>query len=118
MRIAYIAHPVAGDPKNLDRIIRIAEKINREEPQVVPFVPYYIDLLTLDDNDPKDRTKGIRNDTELIRRKFIDEIRLYGDRISNGMMAEIRLARELGIPIQPMTKGTTKDYHNFLVSLE
>lgn len=111
MRIAYICHPVAGDPKNLDRIIRIVDKINREEPQVVPFVPYYPDLLCLDDTNPKERTRGIRNDTHIIRNTKIDELRLYGPKISRGMWSEIRLARELGIEIRPMTKETCKEYN-------
>lgn len=111
MRIAYIAHPIGGDVKNnLAKIRKICKKINQEENQVVPFAPYFLDLLILDDSIPEERARGIRNGTELIRRNFIDEIRLYGDRISPGMWSEIRLAIDMGIKIQPMTRETTKQF--------
>ena len=117
MTIAYIAHPISGDRTNLTRILKIAQQINREEPQVVPFVPYYLDVLCLDDTIPEERTRGIRNGTEVLRRTQVDVVRLYGDRITNGMWAEIRLARELGIPVEARTKETTRQLHtelNFL----
>jgi len=111
MRIAYIAHPIGGDVENnLKKITEIVRKINHEENQVVPFAPYYLDLLTLEDSIPEERVRGIRNGTELLKRKFIDEIRLYGNRISPGMWGEIRKAQELGIEIRPMTKETTKEF--------
>ena len=113
MIVAYICHPISGDIHgNLKKIVAIARMINLEEPQVVPFVPYFIDMHCLNDKDPRERARGIFNDTELIRRKFIDEIRLYGPRISTGMWHEIRLAQELGIKICPMTKATTKEFIN------
>jgi hypothetical protein len=47
--------------------------------------------------------------THTIRNTKIDELRLYGKKISAGMWAEIRLARELGIEVRAMTKETTKE---------
>jgi hypothetical protein len=113
MVISYICHPISGDiPGNIEKLIKIARKINLEEQEVIAFVPYFMDLHCLDDQIPEERARGIKNDTELIRRQFVDEVRLYGPGISSGMWHEIRLARELGIRIRPMSKGTTKDFIN------
>ena len=111
MKIAYIAHPISGDIKgNLKRIERIGRQINLKEPEVVPFAHYYFDCHILDDDILEERERGIKNDIELMKRCFIDELRLYGNRISNGMMHEIVLARELGIVVVPMTPETKKEY--------
>ena len=100
MKIAYIAHPIGGDVKgNIDKILAIIRDINLEEPDVLPFAPYIPDCLCMDDSVPAERERGIKNDHELFYRGFIDEIRLYGDRISKGMIAECDLARVLEIPI-------------------
>lgn len=100
MKIAYIAHPISGDIKyNLERIVQICRTINLEEPEVVPFAPYYLDCIALDDNNPEERSRGIKNDTELLKRGFIDEVRLYGNKISRGMLAEVKLAIKMNIPV-------------------
>jgi hypothetical protein len=107
MKIAYIAHPISGDVKgNLERIRLIIREINLTEQDVVPFAPYWSDCFALDDDNPAERLRGIRNDHELFTRGFIDELRLYGDRISNGMKAEIELAKRLNIPVVSMTSQT------------
>lgn len=100
MKIAYIAHPISGDISgNLEKIRQIVREINLNEPDVVPFAPYWLDCHALDDNIPEERERGIKNDHELFNRGFIDELRLYGDMVSNGMRAEIELAESLGIPV-------------------
>lgn len=107
MKIAYIAHPISGEiAANISRVLNIVEQINLTEPDTVPFAPYIPDCLALNDDIPEHRNRGISNDIALFKRGFIDEVRLYGDRISNGMLAEIQLARELNIPVIPCTKAT------------
>ena len=107
MRIVFVAHPIGGDVENnLAKIRAIVREINLEEPEVVPFVPYYADCVSMDDAIPAERERGIKNDTELLKRGFVDEVRLYGDRISNGMNAEMMLAIECGIPVVAKTKET------------
>jgi len=107
MKIAYIAHPVGGDVKgNIKKIIAIARHINLTEPDVVPFVPYLIDLYSLDDNVPSERQRGIKNSIAVFDRYIIDEVRLYGTRISEGMEFEIGDAISRKIPIIPMTPET------------
>ncbi len=111
MKVAYIAHPIGGDVLgNLEKIKAIGRKINMEEPEVIPFAHYFFDCYALDDNVPEERERGIKNDIALMKKGFIDEIRLYGDRISTGMSHEIDLAIELGIKVVPMTENTLKEY--------
>jgi hypothetical protein len=111
MKIAYIAHPISGDIEgNLRKIEAIGRRINLDEPEVVPFAHYFFDCYALNDDIPEERERGIKNDIALMRKGFIDEVRLYGNRISNGMAEEVKLAVELGIEVRPMTKATTKEY--------
>lgn len=112
MKIAYIAHPIGGDVENnLIRIRAIVRRINLTEPETVPFAPYYADVLSMDDEKPIERARGIKNDLELIKRLRPDELRLYGNRISVGMYEEIRLAAPLGIPIIAMTPETATELY-------
>lgn len=100
MKVVYIAHPISGDvPGNLERIRQIVRQINLEDPNTVPFVPYWLDCHALDDTVQEERLRGIRNDHEYFHRKVMNEVWLYGDRISDGMKAEIELAKRCGIPV-------------------
>ena len=107
MKIVYIAHPISGNIKgNLKKIQAIARKINLTEPDCVPFAHYFLDCHCLNDDVPEERARGIKNDIALMEAGFIDEIRLYGDKISKGMKAEIELGKSLGIPIISMNPLT------------
>lgn len=111
MKIVYIAHPVSGDVRgNIEKIIAIAKDINKSYREVVPFVPYLVDLFALDDSVPAERARGIKNDIAIFNKGIIDELWLFGDRISNGMAAEIQLANDLSIPVFPMTAETKEQY--------
>lgn len=110
MKVVYIAHPISGDIKaNINRILTIVREINIEQPDIIPFAHYIVDCQALDDDIPAERERGIKNDTELFKRKFIDELWLYGQKISKGMWAEIRLCNELGIPVRAKTSSTELD---------
>ena len=107
MKICFISHPVSGDvPGNIKKITAIARHINITEPDVVPFVPYLIDLYSLDDNEPKERERGLKNGLPMFINCRINEVRLYGNNISEGMNDEIRLAEICKIPVRPMTPET------------
>lgn len=107
MKVVYIAHAIGGDvPGNLERIRQIVRRINLNMPDVLPFAHYWVDCHALDDNNQHERNRGIKNDIALLRAGFINEMWLYGDRISNGMKAEIELAKELDIPVISMSRGT------------
>lgn len=109
MKIAYVAHPISGDIQgNLEKIRLIVREINLTMPDVVPFAPYWLDCHALDDNVKSERDRGVKNDAELLSRGFIDELWLYGDRVSSGMWHEIIMAERLGIKVVPMSNGTTR----------
>jgi hypothetical protein len=100
MKIVYIAHPISGDLEgNLSDLRRIVRKINLENANVVPFVPYYVDIVSLDDNNPEERARGITNDTAILRSGVVNEMWLTGPKISKGMQAEKEIADEMNIPV-------------------
>lgn len=112
MKVAYIAHPISGDiNNNLERIKKIGRQINLDEPDVIPFAPYWFDCHCLDDNIKHERERGIKNDVAFFNKGIIDEVRLYGDKISNGMWHEIKLAKKLKITVIPMTEETYQDFY-------
>lgn len=115
MKIVYIAHPISGDIEgNLKKILTIVREINITESDVLPFAHYWVDCHALDDTIPEERERGIKNDITLLKAGFINELWLYGDRISNGMKHEIDLARLLSIPIFPKTEETKLELHEYL----
>lgn len=104
MKIVYIAHPISGDIEvNLADLRRIVRKINLDHPEVVPFVPYYADVVSLDDNKPDERARGIKNDMEILSRGIPDELWLTGEKVSFGMSIERQTALSHGIPVVDKT---------------
>ena len=98
MKIVYIVHPIRGDVQgNILKVLSILKK--HHTAKIYPFAPYIVSLQYLDDNSPEDRERGIKANVELFERDFIDELWVFGDRISSGMKAEIELAERLKIPI-------------------
>mgnify|MGYP002682114808 CR=1 FL=1 len=111
MKIVYIAHPLSGDIEgNLSKVSDIIRYINLTEPDILPFAHYFVDCHALDDTIPEERERGIKNDIALLKAGFINEVWLYGDRISNGMRHEIELAESLNIPVIPKSPST-KHFH-------
>ncbi|MFT3750937.1 MAG: hypothetical protein QM768_21670 [Agriterribacter sp.] len=117
-KVVYIAHPISGDINdNLFSIRKIVRHLNLSRNDIVPFVPYYVDVVSLDDNNPAERDRGIQNDIALFERGIIDEVWLYGNRISKGMQAEILLANSMNIPIRPQTKVLEFELEKLLESI-
>lgn len=105
MKIVYIAHPIGGDVENnLKDLVRILRKINLAPfSDIVPLAPYYADILALDDDNPDERARGIKNDVAVLKSGIFAELWLTGPRISPGMEAERKLAIELRIPVMDYT---------------
>ena len=107
MKIVYIAHPIGGDIfNNTLKVRKIIREINITQPDILPFAHYLVDLTCLDDDIPAERERGIKNDIALMKVGFINELWLYGDKISPGMGHEIALAIKLGIPVISKSEGT------------
>lgn len=100
MKIVYIAHPISGDMENnLADIRRIVRKINIKNLDTVPFVPYYSDIVSMDDIDSFERNKGLANDEAILKSGIVNELWLTGSTISLGMKKEIKVAATMNIPI-------------------
>lgn len=114
MKIVYIAHPIgpvnpidSNDAKkqianNLESVKQIVRYINMTMPDVVPCAPYWLDCHALDDTNPEERERGIKNDKALIRSGVFSELWLFGDRISNGMADEIAEFEKMGLKVELM----------------
>lgn len=112
MKIVYIAHPIAGDVMgNTEKILDIVRNINLTRSDVVPFAPYLVDVLAMDDNKVEERERGIQNDIAILKSGMVSEMWVYGTRISGGMQAEIDLAYENNIPILVMDPETDVPIH-------
>lgn len=97
MKIVYIAHCIGAPTKegieqNLADLRRIVRWINLTFPEVVPFVPYYADIVSMDDNIPEERERGIKNDKAILESGIVRELWLTGPRLSAGMIAERNIA--------------------------
>ena len=100
MKIAYIAHKVGDDVKgNVDKILALVRDINLTEPNTIPFAPYISDVMALNDEAPSERERGFKNNKHYFQKGIVDELRLYGPKVSAGMIEEIKWARLYGIPI-------------------
>jgi hypothetical protein len=108
VKTVFVAHPISGDIKgNIKKVLAICEEIHSEE--VIPVVPYLVSLQYLNDEVVEDRELGMAANHECFHRRYVDELWLFGDKISFGMEGEIRLAQELGIPIIPKTEEAKRD---------
>lgn len=106
LKTVYPAHPVSGDVEgNLARVRAIVRKLHFM-PGVMPVAPYVADCGILDDSILEEREMGMKTAEEYFRRGMIDEVWLYGPKISNGMKGEILLAWDYGLPVVAMTQET------------
>ena len=111
----FIAHPISGDIKgNMAEILRICKEVHTKDGNIIPVVPYMVSLQYLDDTIQEDRELGIEANFECFHRNYVDELWLYGEKISEGMKGEIRLAWECSISVFPKTSGTQRAYEKFL----
>ncbi len=100
MKIAYIAHKVGDDVEgNIKKIISIVRTVNLTESDTIPFAPYISDVMALKDNVLSERSRGFKNNRHYFQKGIIDELRLYGPKVSSGMVEEIKWARLYDIPI-------------------
>lgn len=99
-KIVYIAHPIGGDVvANLRHLREVLRRVNHLYPDVVPFCPYYANVVSLDDHDPDDRAKGLLNGQAVIRSGIADECWLTGWKMTSGMRTEVATFEEMGVPV-------------------
>jgi len=97
--IIYIAHPIANDvQENIKSVLSIVRQLSLEN-EVIPFAPYIVDVQALNDANPSERVIGFEHNKAIFQSGIIDEVWLYGGRISNGMQTEREWAKELNIKV-------------------
>ena len=65
------------------------------------FCPHLLYPQVLDDNNPEERRLGIDIGKEFLTK--CDEIWIFGEHISKGMLEEIEFAKEKDIPVKRIT---------------
>ncbi len=116
-KTVYPAHPIGGDVAgNLLKIKAIVRELHLGG-TVQPVAPYIADCDgILDDNVPGERALGIASGHEYFLRGMIDQVWLYGPKISTGMHHEVLFAWDLGIPVIAKTSETTRDLLKMLIA--
>lgn len=96
MKVVYICSPLRGD---IERNIQNAHDYCKTSAQmgVVPLAPHAIFTKYLDDREPDQREQGLIMGHKLLLK--CDELWYFGEHISEGMAAEIQLAKQNGIPV-------------------
>jgi len=112
MRTVFIGHPIGGDIRgNVQKVLKICAEVHTND--IIPVAPYLISLQYLNDEAIDDRELGMEANHECFRRRYVDELWLFGDRISSGMQKEVQLAKEMGIPVVCKTEGTRRDFEQY-----
>ncbi|OGZ43706.1 MAG: hypothetical protein A2719_01275 [Candidatus Ryanbacteria bacterium RIFCSPHIGHO2_01_FULL_45_22] len=113
-KTVFIAHPIKGDVQdNAKKVLEICKRIHTRN--IIPIAPYLVSIQYLDDEIREDRELGIEANLEAFHRKYIDELWLFGDRISPGMEQEVLLAFKFNIPVIPKTDETKRDFIKFML---
>ena len=96
-KMVYVCSPFAGDYMvNTENTKKYCKYVMDQG--YVPFAPHIMFASFLDDTDPVQRTKGCTLGLEMLER--VDEIWVFGDRISSGMKNEILFSEKFNIPIK------------------
>ena len=99
MKWIYICSPLRGDyEKNILKAIGYCREVAHAGD--VPIAPQIYCTQFLDDAKPEERERGKEIGIELLKK--CDEVRVYGDHISEGMREELNAAATLFIPVRFM----------------
>ena len=105
LKKVYICAPLSGNVReNLKNARRYAEYALRCG--TAPVVPHFY-ALCLNDNNPKERSMGMRAGQSLLW--FCDELWVFGDVISKGMQAEIDFCKTMNIRIRYIKEGAIRE---------
>ena len=99
-KLVYICSPYRGNvEENTENARRYSLRAIIDHPDVIPIAPHLLFTQYLDDDDPEQRRIGLDAGLDLL--SICDELWVYGlDNPSEGMAAEIAMAKELAIPIR------------------
>ena len=100
--IVYICSPYAGD---VEANVAAARRYSRfaVESGCIPIAPHLLFPQFMDDRDPHERELGLFFGNALMSK--CSEVWVFGDRVSEGMAAEIRRARWKNYRLRYFTEG-------------
>lgn len=100
MKRVYVCAPLGGNiEENLKKVkIYTAYALRCGTAPVVPH--FYAECL--DDNDPKNRELGLAAGMSLLW--LCDEVWVFGDTVTDGMIAELKFCKNLNIRIRYITE--------------
>lgn len=93
----YVCSPLRGDvERNIQRAIGYSRYVYSQGG--IPMTPHVYFTTFLDDTVPEERTAGIQMGLELLTK--CDELWTFGEKISEGMEAEMAAAKTLGLVVR------------------
>lgn len=93
----YICSPLKGNiERNIQRAIGYSRFVYSKGG--IPLAPHAIFTQFLDDNIPEERNAGIDMGIQLLLK--CDELWAFGEKISEGMAAEMAAAKTLGLKVK------------------
>lgn len=118
-RVVFICSPcnprAVGElgRRGLERNLRNAEWYCRAAvvSHAVPIAPHLLFTRFLDEFDPSSRNIGLELAAELLKR--CDELWVFGDRISEGMKEEIKMAEAMQMPIIRISQAKADEIIKF-----
>ena len=99
--LVFICSPFAGDMEGNARRAREYSRFAVAQ-DCIPIAPHLLFPQFLEETDPAGRALGIS--FGLVLQALCREMWVFGDVISKGMAAEIKKAKERGIPIRYFTE--------------
>jgi hypothetical protein len=99
-KLIFVCSPLRGDvATNQKNAIEYSKKVINEGH--IPICPHIYLTQFFDDSKESDRTLGMEMARDLLI--YCDEVWVFGDKISKGMLGEIKTATLLEIPIKKET---------------
>lgn len=95
-KVIYVCSPLRGNIE-LNRMKAIEYSKHVSDLGFIPITPHAYFTTFIDDNNPDERVKGMDMAKQLLI--LCDELWIFGDIVSQGMAAEIELAKSLGIKV-------------------
>lgn len=100
MKLVYVCSPYRGNIEyNTNRAKGYCRFVYTQG--CVPYAPHLHNPQFLDESIPEERQMGIMLGLELLKRS--DEMWLFGDKLTEGMEAELKAAQLMKIPIKYYT---------------
>ena len=95
----YCADSIEGIDANINQAVLFAQKVY--ELGYVPLTPHLLFPFIKKEESEEQREWAVEADLEIL--KMCDALFVCGEKITNGMEKEIRLANDLDLPINRLT---------------